>query len=61
MELSDKIKAIYPDLTNHDFMSGVIVIQSDLDEKGAYIREWNHPTHPLPTQEQLDAVGSGQN
>ena len=55
MNLYEKIKAIYPELTNADFvpMSGTIALQNDLDGKGDYIKEWKHPTLPRPTEEQL--------
>ena len=58
MSLYDKIVAIYPDLTFQDFIpfSGTIMLQNDSDGRGDYIREWNHPTHARPTQEQLDAI-----
>ena len=52
----DKIKAIYPQLADFDFASGVITLQNDSDNKGDYIKEWNHPSLPQPTQEQLDGV-----
>ena len=52
MNLYEKIKAIYPELTDRDFMT-VIALQNDLDGKGDYIKEWNHPTLPRPTEEQL--------
>ena len=52
MTLSEKIKAIYPELTDRDFMT-VITLQNDSDGKGDYIKEWNHPTLPRPTEEQL--------
>ena len=55
MTLFDKIMAIYPDLTTQDFL-GVIRLQNDSDGRGDYIAAWNHPTHPRPTQDQLDAV-----
>ena len=60
MELSDKIKAIYPDLTDADFFpgSGTIVLKKDYDHPETYIAEWRHPVHPQPTQEQLDAIGA---
>lgn len=50
--LYDKIKAIYPELTDNDFLT-VITLQNDSDGKGDYIKEWNHPTLPRPTDEQL--------
>ena len=52
MTLYEKIKAIYPELTDRDFMT-VISLQNDSDGKGDYIKEWNHPTLPRPTEEQL--------
>ena len=50
--LFEKIKAIYPELTDHDFFT-TIRLQNDSDGKGDYIKEWNHPTLPRPTEEQL--------
>jgi hypothetical protein len=49
----DKIKAIYPELTNADFSSlvGTIIIQND--GKGDYIAKWEHPTLARPTDEEL--------
>lgn len=52
MNLYEKIKAIYPELIDRDFMT-VIALQNDSDGKGDYIKEWNHPTLPRPTEEQL--------
>jgi len=52
MTLYEKIKALYPELTDQDFMI-VIRLQNDSDGKGDYIKEWNHPTLPRPTEEQL--------
>jgi hypothetical protein len=52
MTLFEKIKTLYPELADHDFVR-VIVLQNDLDGKGDYIKEWNHPTLPRPTEEQL--------
>ena len=52
MNLYEKIKAIYPELTDRDFMT-VITLQNDSDGKGDYIAKWNHPTLPRPTEEQL--------
>jgi hypothetical protein len=56
--LYEKIKEIYSDLTDLDFAPGrgTILLQNDSDGKGDYIKEWNHPTHARPTQEQLDAI-----
>ncbi|CAB4160904.1 Bacteriophage SP-beta, YorD [uncultured Caudovirales phage] len=58
MTIHDRIMAIYPDLTTQDFLpgTGTIRLQNDSDGRGDYIAVWNHPTHPRPTQEQLDAV-----
>lgn len=54
MTLYDKIISIYPDLTSADFSPrGTIAIQNDSDGRGDYIKEWNHPTLPQPTEEQL--------
>ena len=55
MTLYDKIKAIYPNLEDKDFMT-VITLQNNSDGKGDYIAKWEHPTLSKPTQEQLDAV-----
>ena len=52
MTLYDKIKTLYPELTDHDFMT-VILLQNDSDGKGDYIAKWEHPTLPRPTEEQL--------
>ena len=48
----DKIKTLYPELTDHDFMT-VITLQNDSDDKGDYIAKWEHPTLARPTEEQL--------
>ena len=53
MNLYDKIISIYPELADFDFASGVIELQNDSDGRGDYIKEWNHPTLPRPTEEQL--------
>ena len=52
MTLPEKIKAIYPELTDRDFMD-TIRLQNDSDGKGDYIAAWNHPTLARPTAEQL--------
>ena len=52
MTLYDKIKALYPTLQDSDFLD-TIRLQNDSDGKGDYIKEWNHPTLPRPTEEQL--------
>ena len=50
--LYDKIKTIYPELTDKDFLT-VITLQNDSDGKGDYIAKWNHPTLARPTDAQL--------
>jgi hypothetical protein len=54
ISLFQKIQALHPELTSDDFLNRVIILQDDGD--GAYIREWNHPTIPQPTNEELDGV-----
>ena len=54
MSLYEKIKAIYPSLTDVDFApNGTITLQNDSDGKGDYIAKWEHPTLAKPTEEQL--------
>jgi hypothetical protein len=55
MTLPEKIKSIYSELTDADFVppKGTILLQNDSDGKGDYIKEWNHPTLPRPTDEEL--------
>jgi hypothetical protein len=52
MTLYEKIKAIYPNIEDKDFMT-VIILQNDSDGKGDYIAKWEHPTLAKPTAEQL--------
>jgi hypothetical protein len=52
MTLYEKIKTLYPQLTDHDFMT-VITLQNDSDGKGDYIAKWEYPTLARPTEEQL--------
>ena len=57
MNLYEKIKTIYPSLTNMDFFpTGTILLQNDSDGKGDYIAKWEHPTLPRPTDEQLEGA-----
>ena len=51
----EKIKTLYPELTDLDFdlTLGTILLQNDTDGKGDYIAKWEHPTLPKPTDEQL--------
>jgi len=51
MNLYEKIMALYPELTQDDFMT-TIRLQNDSDGQGDYIKEWKH-TLPKPTDEQL--------
>lgn len=55
MNLIEKLFSIYPTLSETDFIypTGTIRLQDDSDGKGQYIKEWNHPTLPRPTEEQL--------
>jgi hypothetical protein len=55
MTLFEKIKSIYPNLTDNDFIT-IIRLQNDSDGNGDYIKSWNHPTLTQPTQAQLDAI-----
>lgn len=55
MTIIEKIKSIYPELSDDDFLS-VIVLRNDSDGRGDYIKEWSHPTLPRPTDEQLAGV-----
>jgi hypothetical protein len=52
MTLFEKIMALYPSLTQQDFLT-VITLQNDSDGKGDYIAKWEHPTLAQPTAEQL--------
>ena len=58
MNLYEKIKSIYPQLTDNDFISrnATIHLQNDSDGNGDYIKSWTHPTLTRPTQAQLDAI-----
>ena len=58
MILYDKIKSIYPSLTDIDFhpIRGTILLQNDSDGNGDYIKSWNHPTLTRPTEAQLEAA-----
>ena len=52
MTLYEKIKALYPELQDAEFLD-TIRLQNDSDGKGDYIAFWNHPTLAKPTEEQL--------
>jgi len=49
MTLYDKIKALYSELTERDFID-TICLQNNSDGEGDYIAKWEHPTYPRPTQ-----------
>jgi hypothetical protein len=51
--LSEKIKSIYPELSEADFdpATGSILLQDD--GQGAYIAKWKHPTLARPTDKEL--------
>ena len=53
MTLYEKIKAIYPELQQQDFLT-IITLQNDSDGRGDYIAKWEHPTLARPTEEQLN-------
>lgn len=55
MTLSEKIKTLYPELQDADFME-TIRLQNDSDGRGDYIAKWEHPTLARPTDEQLTAI-----
>ena len=57
MTLPEKIKSIYPQLIDDDFLTA-ITLQNDSDGKGDYIAKWEHPTLAQPTKEQLDGISS---
>ena len=55
MTLPEKIKALYPEVTERDFTT-VITLQNDSDGNGDYIAKWEHPTLSRPTDEQLAEI-----
>jgi hypothetical protein len=55
MTLYEKIKIMYPQLTELDFVT-VITLQNDSDGKGDYIAKWEHPTLSRPTDIQLAEI-----
>lgn len=48
----NKIMALYPSLTQQDFLT-VIILQNNSDGRGDYIAKWEHPTLPRPTDDVL--------
>lgn len=55
MTLYEKIKTLYPELTDSDFLT-VITLQNDSDGKGDYIAKWEHPVFEKPTENQLESM-----
>lgn len=49
----DKIIALYPELKDQYLPELGIWLQNDSDGKGDYIKFWNHPSLPRPTDEEL--------
>lgn len=45
-----RIKKLYPDILDSDFM-----LQNDSDDRGAYIKKWTY-AQPQPTQAELEAM-----
>lgn len=57
MSLYEKIKTIYPELTDAEFaLRGTISLENASDGQGDYIAKWEHPTLARPTEEQLAAI-----
>jgi hypothetical protein len=52
MTLAEKIKKLYPELTDNDFVYTILVVNLS-DGNGDYIAKWEHPTLARPTEEQL--------
>ena len=52
MTLYEKIMALYPSLTQQDFLN-TIRLHNDSDGNGDYIAKWEHPTLARPTEEEL--------
>jgi hypothetical protein len=55
MNLYEKIRSLYPELTDADFapITNTISLQDNSDGKGAFIAKWEHPTLAKPTDEEL--------
>ena len=53
--LYEKIKTLYPALTDKEF-DQYVILQNDSDGKGDYIKNWSHPILKEPTQAELDAI-----
>jgi hypothetical protein len=54
MNIVDKIKSIYPQLSDNDFSPwGTIIVQDNCDGEGPFIAKWGHPSLTCPTEGQL--------
>jgi hypothetical protein len=58
MTLLEKIKSIYSELSESDFLPITGTIRLEDAGEGAYIAKWEHPTLAQPTQEQLDGISA---
>ena len=47
LSLFDKIKKTYPELTENEFLDGLIRLQNDSDSSGDYIAKWEY-SKPIP-------------
>lgn len=54
MNLVQKILTIYPQLDKAELLESGVIVQDD--GEGPYIKQWNHPVLPEPTQAELDAI-----
>ena len=52
MTLYERIRVLYPTLTDKDFVD-TIRLRDDSDGRGEYIHEWNHPSLTRPTDKEL--------
>ena len=57
MTLVEQIKAIYPDLTDDDFVN-YIIVRDNSDGNGPYLYKWGHPFLSEPTYQQLNGLQS---
>ena len=51
--LLEKLLFLYPSLEAEAPFFNSFRLQNDMDGKGDYIAEWNHPTIPRPTDKDL--------
>jgi hypothetical protein len=47
LSLFEKIKIVYPELTDNEFLDGSIKLQNDSDGVGDYIAKWEYE-QPIP-------------